>query len=176
MSGLDIFAWIVLIILVASIIAVFCIAGWLPGHIAKTRGHPQAQAVTVAGWVTLICGFALWPIARDAGRGFDVQQRQSEVDQLKAQLESAKWNLDKTVVRAPADGYATNVALRKGARVANLPLSPVMAFIDTSDTLVGVEINQNDARYVRVGQPVEVTFKFEPGVVRTGKVEIVFQA
>ena len=63
MSGLDIFAWIVLIILVASAVAVFCIAGWLPGHIAKTRGHPWAQAVTVAGWVTLICGFALWPIA-----------------------------------------------------------------------------------------------------------------
>ena len=52
-----------LVILVASASAVFCIAGWLPGHIAKTRGHPQAQAVTVAGWVTLICGFALWPIA-----------------------------------------------------------------------------------------------------------------
>jgi uncharacterized protein YukE len=32
---------------------------------------------------------------RDSGRGFDVEQRQSEVDQLKAQLESAKWNLDK---------------------------------------------------------------------------------
>jgi len=113
---------------------------------------------------------------RDSGRAFDVQQRQSEVDQLKAQLESAKWNLDKTVVRAPADGYATNVALRKGARVANLPLSPVMAFIDTSDTLVGVEISQNDARYVAAGQPVEVTFKVEPGVIRTGKVETVFQA
>ena len=63
MSGLDIFAWIVLIILVASAIAVFCIAGWLPGHIAKTRGHPWAEAVTVAGWITLICGFALWPVA-----------------------------------------------------------------------------------------------------------------
>ena len=43
--------------------AVFCIAGWLPGHIAKTRGHPWADAVTVAGWITLICGFALWPVA-----------------------------------------------------------------------------------------------------------------
>src|ERR1700756_1887116 len=59
---------------------------------------------------------------RDSGRGFDVEQRQSEVDQLKAQLESAKWNLDKTTVRAPADGYVTNLALRKGARGANLPL------------------------------------------------------
>jgi RND family efflux transporter MFP subunit len=110
---------------------------------------------------------------RDSGRGFDVEQRQSEVDQLKAQLESAKWNLDKTTVRAQADGYATNVALRKGARVAS---SPVMAFIDTSQTLVGVEISQNDARYVAAGQPVEITFKFEPGIVRTGKVETVFQA
>ncbi|HYI31723.1 MAG TPA: efflux RND transporter periplasmic adaptor subunit [Bradyrhizobium sp.] len=113
---------------------------------------------------------------RDAGRGFDVEQRQSEVDQLKGQLEAAQWNLDKTTVRAPADGYATNVALRKGARVTSLPLAPVMAFIDTSNTLIGVEIAQNDARYIATGQPVEVTFKFEPGVVRTGKVETVLQA
>ena len=63
MSGYDIFAWIVLIIVAASVIAVFCIAGWLPGHIAKTRGHPWPEAVQVAGWVTLIFGFALWPIA-----------------------------------------------------------------------------------------------------------------
>jgi multidrug efflux pump subunit AcrA (membrane-fusion protein) len=56
-------------------------------------------------------------VERDAGRAFDVQQRQSESDQLRAQLEGAKWNLDKTIVRAPADGYVTNVAPRKGARV-----------------------------------------------------------
>jgi multidrug resistance efflux pump len=113
---------------------------------------------------------------RDSGRAFDVQQRQSEVDQLKAQLESAQWNLDKTVVRAPGDGYVTNVALRKGARVANLPMAPVMAFIDTAGTIIGVEIAQNDARYVRPGQAVEVTFKFMPGMVYGGKVESVLQA
>jgi multidrug resistance efflux pump len=113
---------------------------------------------------------------RDSGRGFDVEQRQSEVDQLKAQLEGAKWNLDKTIVRAPGDGYVTNLALRKGARVANLPLSPVMAFIDTSDTIIGVEIAQNDARYIAPGQAVEVTFKFMPGHIYSGKVESVLQA
>ncbi len=113
---------------------------------------------------------------RDSGRAFDVQQRQSEVDQLKAQLESAKWNLDKTIVRAPADGYVTNLALRKGARVASLPLAPVMAFIDTSDTLVGAAIAQIDARYVEPGQLTEVTFKFMPGQVFGGKVESVLQA
>jgi RND family efflux transporter MFP subunit len=111
---------------------------------------------------------------RDAGRGFDVEQRQSEVDQLKAQLQNAQWNLDKTTVRAPADGYVTNVALRKGARVANLPLSPVMAFIDTSDTRLVVNIDQIDARYIAPGQQVD--FKFLPGHVFAGKVESVLQA
>ena len=113
---------------------------------------------------------------RDSGRAFDVQQRQSEVDQLKGQLEAAQWNLDKTVVHAPADGYVTNLALRKGARVANLPLAPVMAFIDTSDTLIAAAIAQIDARYIAPGQEVEVTFKFVPGVVYPGKVETVLQA
>jgi RND family efflux transporter MFP subunit len=110
------------------------------------------------------------------GRSFDVEQRQAEVDQLRAQLDGAKWNLDKTVVRAPADGYVTNVALRKGARVASLPLTPVMAFIDTSDTIIGVTIDQIDARYVAPGQDVELTFKFMPGSVYTGKVEAILQA
>jgi RND family efflux transporter MFP subunit len=113
---------------------------------------------------------------RDAGRAFDVQQRQSEVDQLKGQLEGAQWNLDKAIVKAPADGYVTNLALRKGARVANLPLAPVMAFIDTTNTIIGIEINQIDARYVAPGQEVETTFKFAPGQIYTGRVESVLQA
>lgn len=110
------------------------------------------------------------------GRAFDVEERQASVDQLRAQLEGARWNLEKTTVRAPADGYVTNVALRKGARVSSLPLSPVMAFIDTSDTIVGVEVNQIDARYLAPGQPVELTFKMTPGTVQTGKVESILQA
>jgi multidrug resistance efflux pump len=111
---------------------------------------------------------------RDTGRAFDVQEREAEVAQLRAQLESAKWSLDKTTVRAPADGYVTNLALRKGARVT--AQSPVMAFIDTSETIFGVEIPQIYARYIEVGQPVEITFKPFPGEVFTGRVETVLQA
>ena len=111
----------------------------------------------------------------DAGRAFDVQQRQADVDKLKGQLEGAKWNLEKTVQLAPADGYVSNVGLMKGARVANLPLSPVMAFIDTSETVVGVEIQQIYTRYIEPGQEVEVTFKFFPGQVFTGKVVSVLE-
>lgn len=113
---------------------------------------------------------------RDAGRGFDVEQRDAEVKGLKAQLAGAKWNLDKTIVRAPADGYVTNVALRVGARVSSLPLAPVMAFIDTSETIVAVNIPQIYARYIAPGQDVEVTFKYLPGQIFTGRVETVLQA
>lgn len=113
---------------------------------------------------------------RGTGRRADVEERQAEVDRLRAQLDGAKWNLDATVVRAPADGFVTNLALRKGARVANLPLAPVMAFIDTSDTIVGVAIPQIGARFIAPGQEVELTFKFKPGQIYTGRVEAVLQA
>jgi multidrug resistance efflux pump len=70
----------------------------------------------------------------------------------------------------------TNLALRKGARVASLPLAPVMAFIDTSDTMVGVEVAQIYSRYIEPGQNVEVTFKYRPGQIYSGQVEAVLQA
>jgi hypothetical protein len=63
MSGLDIFAWIVLIVLILSTTAVIVFMAMLPGMIAKRRGHPWAEAVTAAGWITFFLGFALWPIA-----------------------------------------------------------------------------------------------------------------
>jgi hypothetical protein len=63
MSFIDIFAWIILVVLASSAIAVFIAVGMAPGYIAKKRNHPWAEAVEVAGWVTLICGFELWPLA-----------------------------------------------------------------------------------------------------------------
>ena len=63
MSGFDIFAWIVLIVLICCSVAVVIFMAMLPGIIAKHRRHPWAQAVAVAGWVTLFFGFVLWPVA-----------------------------------------------------------------------------------------------------------------
>ena len=63
MTGLDIFAWIVLIVLLVSTVIVIVFMAMLPGIIAKRRNHPWATAVQVAGWVTLFFGFVLWPVA-----------------------------------------------------------------------------------------------------------------
>ena len=62
MAFIDIFAWIVLVVLLATIVAIFVALGMMPGHIAKRRGHPWAEAVTVGSWATLIFGFVLWPL------------------------------------------------------------------------------------------------------------------
>ena len=62
MPLIDIFAWIVLIVLIATLVAIFVAVGMMPGRIARKRGHPWAQAVTVGGWATLICGFVFWPL------------------------------------------------------------------------------------------------------------------
>ena len=47
MSFIDIFAWIVLLVFVATLVAVFVALGMMPGRIARQRGHPWAEAVTV---------------------------------------------------------------------------------------------------------------------------------
>ena len=62
MSGLDIFAWIVLLVLVATLVAIVVTLGMMPGRIARRRGHPWAEAVAVGSWATLIFGFVFWPL------------------------------------------------------------------------------------------------------------------
>jgi RND family efflux transporter MFP subunit len=105
-----------------------------------------------------------------------VEEGEATIKLDQALLDGAQADLDKTIVVAPADGYVTNLALRKGARVTSAPVAPAMAFIDTSETIVGVEIRQLDARYIERGQPVELTFKFFPGRIVTAKVVDVLQA
>lgn len=62
MSGLDIFAWIVLVVLVASTVFVVIFMAMWPGMVARRRNHPWAEAVAIGGWVTLFLGFVLWPV------------------------------------------------------------------------------------------------------------------
>jgi len=62
MSVLDIFAWLVLVVLLFSSVAGVVLVAMLPGMVARRRRHPWAQAVAIGGWVTLFLGFVLWPV------------------------------------------------------------------------------------------------------------------
>jgi len=63
MTALDIFALIVLIVLVAAGIAIWAILGMMPGRIARERNHPQADAINVCGWWGVITMGLLLPLA-----------------------------------------------------------------------------------------------------------------
>ena len=61
MSGIDLFTWFVLLVIIATAVVVFAVLGMLPAKVARQRGHPQAEAINVASWLALIFGFAAWP-------------------------------------------------------------------------------------------------------------------
>lgn len=62
MTLIDLFSWIVFVLVLAILVAIFVGLGMLPGQIARQRKHPWAQAVAIGGWATLICGFVFWPL------------------------------------------------------------------------------------------------------------------
>ncbi|MCJ2048757.1 DUF3302 domain-containing protein [Methylobacterium sp. J-070] len=62
MAPLDIFAWVVLLVVIATLVAAFLALGMMPGRIARRRGHPWAEAVAIGSWATLVFGFVFWPL------------------------------------------------------------------------------------------------------------------
>lgn len=62
MAFIDVFAWIVLVVLIGLAIATFVGLGMLPGRIARQRNHPWADAVAAGSWAALVFGFVLWPV------------------------------------------------------------------------------------------------------------------
>jgi hypothetical protein len=63
MSGLDIFALIILLVLLITALALWAALGVFPGKIARQRNHPQAEAISVCGWLGAITMGILSPIA-----------------------------------------------------------------------------------------------------------------
>ena len=60
---LDIFALVVMGVLIAFVIFLVVKLGPIPGNIAKKRGHPQADAINVLGWIGVITLGLAWPLA-----------------------------------------------------------------------------------------------------------------
>lgn len=59
----DLIALVVMAILIALVIWLVVLLGPMPGRIAKRRGHPQADAIGVLGWVGVVTLGLAWPIA-----------------------------------------------------------------------------------------------------------------
>lgn len=100
-----------------------------------------------------------------------VDQYRAEVGSLKSKLNDAQYDLDKTVVRAPGNGFAVGVSLAVGKRVSNTTQSGVIAFVNQDHSTLVLGISQGYARYIKSGQPAEVTFKILPGTVFAATVD-----
>ncbi len=62
MGGVGIFALIVLLVIIGvGLYALYWLAKW-PGEVAKERGHIQAEAINVAGWLGILTGI-VWIVA-----------------------------------------------------------------------------------------------------------------
>ncbi|MEJ2846512.1 DUF3302 domain-containing protein [Bosea sp. CCNWLW174] len=62
MAPIDLFAWIVLLVVAGFCLAVVIGLGMLPGRIARQRGHPWPEAVAAGSWAALLFGFVFWPL------------------------------------------------------------------------------------------------------------------
>jgi len=94
--------------------------------------------------------------------GAKVEGEYAQVAQIRAQLESAKWDLDQTTTRSPCDCYVINLQLRPGGFVAALPVAPVMTLVETTGT-VGALYYQNELHQVEPGNEAEFALKTYPG-------------
>src|SRR6266571_4580256 len=90
-------------------------------------------------------------------------QAKAQIVKSEADLRSAKYDLEGTTHVAPANGRVANLALRPGVRAAQLPLAPVMSFIEEDDPWVIAFFHQNELRYVEPGNEAEIYMETYPG-------------
>ncbi|WP_019276961.1 HlyD family secretion protein [Vibrio coralliilyticus] len=98
------------------------------------------------------------------------------VARLLAELRQAEFDLEQTIVRAPTDGFATQLALRPGVMAVPLPLAPVMTFVHTEETLYAAAFRQNSLQRLQPGYEAEFLFRALPGKVFKGEVVDVLPA
>jgi multidrug resistance efflux pump len=99
----------------------------------------------------------------------------ANVAQVRAQLESARWDLSQTTVTAPANGYAINLQLRPGSMTAAFPALPVLTFVEDEFVIVAL-YDQNELHQVAPGNEAEVALKTYPGRIIKAKVDSVIWA
>ena len=106
-------------------------------------------------------------------------QKHNVVGKLEAELRDAQFDLDSTVVRAPTDGYPTQVLLRPGMMAVPFPLRPTMIFVNKpseSSRQVIAGYRQNALQRLNPGNKAEIIFPAMPGRVVNGKVAKVLPA
>ena len=109
------------------------------------------------------------------GQLSEVAQARAAIEQLRAQIVEATWQLEQTTVYAPANGSVINLQLRAGSYAANIPMAPVMTFVEDEQWVLAMYA-QNELRYVAPGNEAEIALKVMPNRIIKCEVDSVVWA
>ena len=98
------------------------------------------------------------------------------VANFEAQLRQAQYYLDNTTLVAPEDGRIINLQVRPGMVSGIYRIGGIAALIADADRYLLATFYQENLKYVRPGQAVEVAFDLYPGQIFTGKVHSIWRA
>ena len=93
----------------------------------------------------------------------NVDNKPTAVAEALANLNVARYYLEQTTVRAPTDGYVSNLQLHPGGFVRLK--TPVMTFISSEEHWIVAKLLQNGIQRVAPGDAAEVAFAMYPGKV-----------
>tara|TARA_R110002049_G_scaffold177382_8_gene344539 strand:+ start:13672 stop:14556 length:885 start_codon:yes stop_codon:yes gene_type:complete len=97
------------------------------------------------------------------------QESLSQIDVVTETLRSAKLNLGYTQIRAPVDGYVSNVDFQVGTQaVAN---SPILALVDSNSFWVFGYFRESQIGKFKIGDAARVTLMAYPDSPLDGRVE-----
>jgi multidrug resistance efflux pump len=97
------------------------------------------------------------------------------VANVEAQLRQAQYYLDNTTLVAPEDGRIINLQVRPGMVSGIYRIGGIAALIAEADRYVLATYYQENLKYVRPGQPVEIALDLYPGQIFPGKVDSIWR-
>lgn len=87
----------------------------------------------------------------------------TDVARLQSELDTARYDLDQTVVRAPTDGVVVQLFLRPGMYAVPMPMRPVMVFMHDEPARFAGAFLQNSSERIIEGSDAEVVLPAVPG-------------
>jgi len=104
----------------------------------------------------------------------EVGDEHTAIAEVLADLNLARYNLEHAVVRAPSDGYVSNLQIYPGT-YARLK-TPVMTFVNTEEHWLLATIPQRGVEHLRPGDAAQIAFEMYPGKLFDAEVENVVWA
>jgi multidrug resistance efflux pump len=106
--------------------------------------------------------------------GSEIEGVNTTVAQVRAELEQARFYLDNTLMTAPENGYIVNLQVRPGMVAGDIRFGAIASFIVDADRCLLGTFYQEQLKYVRDGQPVEVALDLYPGQIFKGRVDSIW--